>query len=474
MLFNSVSYAIFLPTVFLLYWILPYHFRWILLLAASYFFYMSWNTKYVVLIFGTTLVSYLCALAIEHTSKICYKRIFLCVALFVSFGILYLFKYFSFSMELLNHIAQFHIPDLQLLLPVGISFYTFQTLSYVIDVYREDIQAERHFGLYATYVSFFPQLVAGPIERSSNLLPQFREKRSFDLNNVTYGARLILWGLYKKMVIADNLAVYVDQIYNNVKSYKGGSLILASLFFSLQIYCDFSGYSDIARGSAKLLNINLMENFRSPYFSHSVKEFWSRWHISLSTWFRDYVYIPLGGNRVSKGRTYLNLLITFMISGLWHGANLTYVLWGGVHGLLQICEKVIGKDKKYEISNIAKAVRIVGMFAVVTLAWVFFRASSLQEAVYLIRYMFTGLDKPQMYLMSTVMDLGLTIPNICKIVFLYLSPLFVYDFFSLRTDICEWIGRRTIFIRYFFVVTITILILMFGYTGTSSFVYFQF
>lgn len=334
MLFNSWSFAIFLPIVFVLYWILPHKFRWILLLASSYYFYMSWNVKYVLLIFITSIISYMAALLIEWEERLLIKKWILGGTLFFCLGILFFFKYFDFisynMIELLNVFSiQLHPITLKLLLPVGISFYTFQTLSYVIDVYKGDVAAERHFGKYAAFISFFPQLVAGPIERAENLLPQIKQKKQFNFDQVLFGLKLIIWGLFKKMVVADNFAIYVDRVYENIFQFQGFSLTLATFFFSIQIYCDFSGYSDIARGAAKLMGIELMENFRSPYFSASIKEFWSRWHISLSTWFRDYIYIPLGGNRVSKVRHYLNLLITFLVSGFWHGANWTFIAWGG-------------------------------------------------------------------------------------------------------------------------------------------------
>ena len=340
MLFNSLSYAIFLPLVFIIYWLLPNKYRWILLLIASYYFYMSWNAKYVFLIFITTFTSYLCAILTEKNRE--HKKLILTITLIVCLGILFVFKYFNFFFESINYLLgnKLHSISLNLLLPVGISFYTFQTLSYCIDVYRGDIKAEKHFGYYATFVSFFPQLVAGPIERPDNLLPQLRKEKEFDYNKAVYGLKLMTVGFFKKIVVADNLAYYVDMVYNDLSYYQGFALVLAAFFFTIQIYCDFSGYSDIAKGSAKLLNIDLMDNFKTPYFSTTIKEFWSRWHISLSSWFKDYVYIPLGGNRCSKLRHYFNLLATFLVSGLWHGANITFVIWGGIHGLLQILEDI--------------------------------------------------------------------------------------------------------------------------------------
>ncbi len=475
MLFNSLAYAIFLPCVFVLYWILPQRFRWPLLLVASYYFYMSWSVKYVVLIATTTIVSYGCALFIEKTNNKNLKRAAIALSLIVSLGILYVFKYFNFSMDILEKICSLRVPRLRYLLPVGISFYTFQTLSYVIDVYKGEIKAEKNIGVYATFVSFFPQLVAGPIERAKNLMPQITNARRFDYDAATYGIRLILWGLYKKMVIADNLAVYVDKVFNHVQGYAGYSLLLSAVFFSFQIYCDFSGYSDIARGSAKLLNINLMENFKSPYYSASIREFWSRWHISLSTWFRDYVYIPLGGNRVSKARNVFNNLITFLVSGLWHGANLTFIVWGGIHGAGQVCENTLGV-KKAEKRDVVWLLRVPCVFAFVTLAWIFFRASNLHDAVYVLKNMLNGFSIKHFgaYLTDGHRALATDGALHFRMLLALFLPLAIYDFFSLKTDISEWIGKQNSAIRYAYVVSIVLIILLYGYVGQSTFVYFQF
>lgn len=331
MLFNSVGYAVFFALVFIIYWSVPNKYRYILLLVCSYYFYMSWNIKYVVLILLTTIVSYISALLMERYQ---FKKYILALNCLICLGVLFIFKYFNFFFESLNKL--FSITginrqpiSLSLLLPVGISFFTFQTMSYVIDVYRGQIKAERNFCIYATFVSFFPQLVAGPIERPENLLPQFHSDKRFCYEKSVYGCRLIVWGLFKKIAVADIAARYVDSVYQSLDIYQGLPLILAVFLFSVQIYCDFSGYSDIARGSAALLGIDLIENFKSPYFSVSIKEYWRRWHISLSTWFRDYVYIPLGGSRCSGVKRSVNLLITFLASGLWHGANWTFFIWGG-------------------------------------------------------------------------------------------------------------------------------------------------
>ena len=310
--FNSVEFAIFLPIVFAIYWAIPHKFRWMILLLSSYYFYMSWNPKYVVLILFTSIISYIAGrlLAINKNEKI--RRCILICTLVACLGVLFFFKYFNFISESIVNAAScfaltMHSVTLNLLLPVGISFYIFQTLSYVIDVYRGNVQPEYNFGIYATFISFFPQLVAGPIERTTNLLPQINSEKKFDYDLAMYGARQMLWGFFKKTAVADVVAVYVDNVYGNLAQCTGLELCIAIFFFTIQIYCDFSGYSDIAIGSAKLLGIKLMTNFSSPYFSLSVKEFWSRWHISLSTWFRDYIYIPLVGNISSKKNNYLNL-----------------------------------------------------------------------------------------------------------------------------------------------------------------------
>lgn len=337
MTFNSLTYVIFFSIVFILYWLLPHCFRKYLLFITSYYFYMSWSAKGLVLIFFTTIISYVAAIILERTEDKLKKKKIVIIALFFCLVILFIFKYMNFVLETISLVAAMvslpiHLVTINLILPVGISFYTFQTLSYVIDVYRNKIRAEKNFITYATFISFFPQLVAGPIERSENLLPQIKAKHYFNESKALDGAKLMIWGYYKKLVIADFVAPYVDQVYANLSSYTGFDLVLTIFLFTIQIYCDFSGYSDIAIGTAKLLDIDLMTNFKSPYLSASIKEFWSRWHISLSMWFKDYIYIPLGGNRCSKLKHCRNLFVTFLLSGLWHGANWTFVIWGGMHG----------------------------------------------------------------------------------------------------------------------------------------------
>ncbi len=478
MLFNSFSFAIFLPIVFILYWTVPKKWQWIILLTVSYYFYMSWNIKYVFLILLTTIISYITALLVEKETKDNLKKIYLSIALIVSLGVLFFFKYFNFISSSIAEVAglfSIHYTPvfLEILLPVGISFYTFQTLSYVIDVYRGNVMAEKHFGKYAAFISFFPQLVAGPIERSSNLLPQIRKENQFDYTQASYGMKLMVWGFLKKIVIADTLAVSVDRIYNDVYSYSGMSLVLATLFFTIQIYCDFSGYSDIAVGCAKLFGIELMENFKSPYFASSIKEFWKRWHISLSTWFLDYLYIPLGGNRVSKWRNRCNLLITFLVSGLWHGANWTYVIWGGVHGAGQIIEKMfIGKKKS--VNNFDKTLKIICVFAFTAFAWIFFRARTLTDAVYIIGHLFDGISNPVQYIKQGCESLAIS-QSAWVVCLGTIGLLGIYDGLSLKYDVIACISKWKIGFRWILYLVMVLLIMFCAPIGNaSSFIYFQF
>ncbi len=473
MLFNSLAYAIFLPLIFICYWLMPSKYRWILLLCGSYYFYMSWNPKYVVLILFTTAISYLTALLVEKSQSIIVRRVTLLFALITCLGVLFVFKYYNFALNTLSHFVHMEPHLVNLLLPVGISFYTFQTLSYVIDVYRGTVKAEKNFGIYATFVSFFPQLVAGPIERSDNLLPQIKGEHVFDKEKVYYGTRLILWGLFKKMVVADNLSVYADKVFGDLDNYTGGAILIATIFFTFQIYCDFSGYSDIARGSAKLFGIELMENFKSPYFSTSIRDFWSRWHISLSTWFKDYLYIPLGGNRVSKFRNIINLMLTFLVSGLWHGARWNFVVWGGMHGAMQVYENAFG-IKKSEQNNIYSVIRRIVVFAFVALAWIFFRVENIHQGFYAIKQMLNGISDPLQYLIHGIKSLGLYDKKYLICFFLYFVPLTIYDYVAMKTDIISLIGQKHAVIRHALAIATILAIIFFGYVGQSTFVYFQF
>lgn len=477
MVFNSFAFAIFLPIVFILYWISPKKNQWIVLLLSSYYFYISWNIKYVFLILFTTLISYTSAILIEKEKKELLRKFYLLFSVVAVLSVLFFFKYFNFISKSIEGFLkifaiQYNPFLLNVLLPVGISFYTFQTMAYVVDVYKGEIKAEHHFGKYAAFISFFPQLVAGPIERTVNLLPQIKRENFFDYKQASYGLKLMAWGFFKKIVIADSLAVYVDKIYNDVYNYRGMVLVIATLFFAIQIYCDFSGYSDIAVGCAKLFGIELMANFKSPYFSTSVKEFWSRWHISLSSWFRDYVYIPLGGNRVSKWRNRCNLMITFLMSGLWHGANWTYIIWGGVHGVAQIIEKSImgeEKDKKY-----LKPLKIICVFAFVAFAWIFFRAQNVNEAIYVICHAIVGINHPISYLREGFHNLGIS-SNALWTCISAIVLLGVYDGLSLEYDVINCVSRWKIGFRWILYLAIILVILFFAPIGNaSSFIYFQF
>lgn len=397
MLFNSLHFVIFFPTVVAIYFLLPQRYRWILLLGASYYFYAAWKLEYTLLILISTVVDYFVGRQLAKTQQLGQRRLYLALSLAVNLGLLFGFKYLNFFNEsvraTLNFFNIFYdVPAFQILLPVGISFYTFQTLSYTIDVYRGKLKPETHFGIFALYVSFFPQLVAGPIERAAHLLPQFHRSISFRQDRIASGLRLILWGLFKKVVIADRLALYVNQVYNDPGDQGALTLLVASYFFAFQIYCDFSGYSDIAIGVARVLGFDLMQNFRQPYMAHSLSNFWHRWHISLSTWFRDYVYIPLGGNRVPQWRWYGNLLIVFVVSGLWHGAAWHFVIWGAIHGTLVVLEAALTRTVLwgariwgYSRPHIPTTLRILATFHLVLFSWVFFRANTLADALLIIQ-----------------------------------------------------------------------------------------
>ena len=346
MLINSIHFLIFFPIVVAIYFSIAQKYRWILLLIASYYFYMSWKAEYIIWIIISTIITYVVGIKIYNSTSVKQKKMYLLVSLLSSAGMLFVFKYFNFFSDSVRTILeQFSIQlnpiTLKILLPVGISFYTFKTISYTIDVYRGEIEPQKHLGIFAVYISFFPQLIAGPIERARSLLPQLYEIHYFEYQRVTDGLKLMLWGFFKKVVIADGLALVVDKVFNNVHDYTGTSLLLATFFFAFQIYGDFSGYSDIATGSAQIMGIKSMDNFKRPYFSRSISEFWKRWHISLSSWFKDYLYIPLGGNRVSIPRWYLNLLIVFIVSGLWHGAKWTFAVWGALHGFYLVFDTSI-------------------------------------------------------------------------------------------------------------------------------------
>lgn len=378
MLFNSLLFLVFFPIVVILYFIIPPKYRWVFLLIASYYFYMNWQPIYALLISFSILTTWICGVLLDKTEDVNKRKIFLTISLIINFGILFLYKYYNFINTKVfsifdNFNIRWEVPNLDVLLPVGISFYTFQAVGYTIDVYRKEIQAEKHIGIYALFVTFFPQLVAGPIERSKNLLPQFREVKILTAENLSAGFKMVLWGFFLKIVLADRLGMYVDAVFNNVDKHTGISHILASFFFAFQIYGDFAGYSLIAIGVSRIMGFKLMTNFARPYFATSITTFWSRWHISLSSWFKDYLYIPLGGNRVSKARTYFNLFFTFFVSGIWHGANFTFIIWGALHGLFSTLEKALGLERKNFGKKLSLKIVFNGIltFIMVDFAWIF-------------------------------------------------------------------------------------------------------
>ncbi|MDE6414469.1 MAG: hypothetical protein K2K48_03560 [Anaeroplasmataceae bacterium] len=424
MLFNSIEFLIFLPIVFILYWIMPKKYRWIILLIASYIFYMYWNWKLVFLILFTTIVSYICSLLVEKfQEKKGLKRGVVIVSTILCLGVLLFFKYFNFFYEIIEDIkkaisGQGFGGYFVIMLPVGISFYTFQTLSYVIDVYRGNMKAEKHFGYYALFVSFFPQLVAGPIERPQDLLPQLKKEQSFKKIDYSGAFRYMLIGAFKKVAVADMIGIIVNATYSNVADANGLMILISTFLFAFQIYCDFSGYSDIAVGTAKLFGINLTENFNSPYQSKSIKEFWNRWHISLSKWLRDYIYFPLGGSRVSKIRWCFNILVVFFISGLWHGASYNFVIWGLLHAGFQIIGALTLKQRnklwcKIKLNPEGKfvgAVRLCITFLLVDFTWIFFRANSISDSATAITKLFTDWSFNLEYFKYTWSQLGLSLP----------------------------------------------------------------
>lgn len=476
MLFNSISFGIFITAVFLLYYIVPHKYRWVFLLLASYGFYMNLHLWYGILLFLTTLLTYLLALSFETAHTPSQKRRRLLFGIVPLVGILVFFKTAAPVIERLNDMIAAGRLSLQpltmtVLLPAGISFYFFQSMGYLIDVYHGKIRAEKHFGYYALFVSFFPQLLAGPIGRADALLPQFKRKRPFRYENVTYGLKLMTWGYFKKLIIADVFAITVNKLYDNVQAYVGLAFIIVTLMFAIEIYCDFSGYSDIAIGCAKLFGIDLMTNFKSPYFSFSIKEFWSRWHISLSTWFRDYVYIPLGGNRVSHLRHFFNLMLTFLISGFWHGSTLTYIAWGGMHGLLQIIETIIypkGKKHKKHFWQLPIT------FIIVCFTWIFFRANSMEDAKWIISRLFWEASDPLNYLKTSMICLDL---SVVQMIAMGLSVLIlgVYDFLSLKYDVIKEFSKQIWFVRWPVYILFLVIIILFAPKGIATeFIYFQF
>ncbi len=494
MLFNSIHFFVFFPVVVLLYFILPKKIRYIWLLFSSYYFYMSWNAKYAILIAISTGITWLSGLILGKVKSKIMKNLTVAASMVSNLSILIFFKYFDFLLGNVNFILEklnleVISNQFDVILPVGISFYTFQALSYTMDVYRGEVKEEKNILKYALFVSFFPQLVAGPIERSKHLISQIDQIEKIQVWNyerVTNGLTMMLWGLFLKMVIADRAAILVNQVFNQPYFYGTVELSVAAICFAVQIYCDFSGYSTIAIGAAKVMGFDLMENFDTPYFSKNIRVFWKRWHISLSTWFRDYVYIPLGGNRCSRGRRYFNLFLTFLVSGLWHGASWTFVLWGGLHGGYQIIGDLLRPVKKkfYKLTKMNTDVfsfrlsQVLITFLLTTFAWIFFRANSVSDAFLFIRRLFTKWN-PWVLFDQSIYRLGLDAIEI-NILFFAVCMLFAVDYIKYRKKLqfSEFLSVQNTWFRWAVIIAVILSILVFGIYGTefdtSKFIYFDF
>jgi D-alanyl-lipoteichoic acid acyltransferase DltB (MBOAT superfamily) len=496
MQFTSFQFALFFPIVVLLYYAMPKRLRQPWLLIASYYFYMGWNAKYAILILASTIITYLCGVLIDltETEEKGRRKFLLVASLLINLGILVFFKYINFLGDTASEIlALFGIKlgwsGLDILLPVGISFYTFQALGYTIDVYRGDIKAEKNFIRYALFVSFFPQLVAGPIERSKNLLTQIEKishEKMWDFDRVTRGMLMMLWGFFMKMVIADRAAVLVNQVYAIYYMFSGVALSIAAILFVVQIYCDFASYSAIAVGAAKILGIELMANFRAPLMARSTSELWRRWHVSLSSWLRDYVYIPLGGSRCSKPRKYFNNLVTFFVSGLWHGANWTYVVWG----LIQSVNIIIGditrpiKDKFIKRFNVRtktfgyQFVQGLITFLLFTFSFIFFRSESIKDALYYIQRIFTTFDVWSLF-DDSIFYLGLDRKEM-HVLFVGIIILIIVDaYYVVRNKFFDsLIKEQCLAIQYIIVAVLFVMVIVYGVYGegydATQFIYFQF
>lgn len=496
MTFNSVNFVIFFPIVVCLYYLIPKKAREYWLLLTSYFFYMCWNIRYALLLLFVTVVTYVSGLLLDRirnanisTKEVCTKGLVgICVA--VNLGVLFFFKYSNFISRIINDVTrlthiQFTAPEFDILLPVGISFFTFQSLGYMIDVYRKTINAEKNFFRYALFVSFFPQLVAGPIERSERLLPQFANLKDFQFAKARDGLLMMLWGFFLKIVIADRIAIYVDSVFGDYNTYPGVYLIVAAVLFAIQIYCDFYGYSTIAIGAAEILGIDLMENFDAPYLSRSVSEFWRRWHISLTSWFRDYLYIPLGGSRKGKVRKYFNEMVVFLVSGLWHGANFSFIVWGGINGLYQVLGEALQPMRKklvklFHIQTESVCHRLLQMavtFVLVDFSWIFFRANGCKEAVLILKSIYENRNVWVLF-DGSLFECGLDSKN-WTLLLICLLVLLLADICRLnKIKIREVIAKQDIWARWLIIVGAACAILLFGIYGPffekANFIYFQF
>ena len=487
MLFNSFQFFVFFPVVTLVYFALPYRFRWAWLLAASCYFYMAFIPVYILVLFFTISVDYCAGIAIENAQGR-RRRLLLVVSLCANIGVLAVFKYAGFLNANLAALAAFlrwnyPVQALAIILPIGLSFHTFQSMSYTIEVYRGRQPAERHPGIFALYVMFFPQLVAGPIERPQNLIHQLRAFHPPDHDRIVAGLVLMAWGLFKKMVIADRLAILVNQVYNDPTRYQGISLVLATVFFAYQIYCDFSGYSDIALGAAQVLGVRLMQNFNRPYAARSIGEFWQRWHISLSTWFHDYLYIPLGGNRTTRARWQFNLVITFLVSGLWHGASWTFVVWGALHAFYMLLsiwtQGLYARWKSWlrldRLPALKIALETATTFGLVCFAWIFFRSNTLADSLYVVGHLIPGLGNSMT--LATLKG-GTDQIGMDRIALLFSIGLIVVleliQYWQARGSISRVLAARPAWVRWAVYYALVMSILLFGVFSERTFIYFQF
>jgi D-alanyl-lipoteichoic acid acyltransferase DltB (MBOAT superfamily) len=488
MLFNSWAFLIFYPIVTIGYYLLPQARRWIWLLTASCIFYMAFIPAYIGILVFLILIDFGAAIVIERSAGAT-RRAALITSITATCTVLIVFKYFNFFATGIWDVARLfdlHYPAMvvRIILPIGLSFHTFQSLSYVIEVYRGNHRAERHIGIYALYVLFYPQLVAGPIERPQGLLDQFRVRHEFDYDAVTGGLRLMAWGFFKKVVVADRLASFVTPAFADPGHYAGIPLVLATIFFAFQIYCDFSGYSDIAIGAAATMGIRLRENFNRPYAAASVAEFWHRWHMSLSTWFRDYVYIPLGGNRVSAARWIRNILVTFLLSGLWHGAAMTFVVWGALHGTFIIVGRftraardAVWRALGLEESSIRRSVGVLTTFVLVTLAWVPFRASDLNAALHIYSLVITQTPGQLRHLVTgatTEVDLFAGSLGSLAIAVALIATVQCAEIVQSRGDRLRMLARSPMILRWAAYYGLIASFLFLGVFGRTPFIYFQF
>jgi len=465
MFFVSFEFIIFIVIVFVGFWNIPDKYRWVVILLANYVFYSFAGIQYVILLLYVSISSFYFP---RFVKKCKYKSLVLFVSVLVILAPLLIFKYTGFVQENVNIIlaslkSARTLTVMKLALPLGISFYTFSALGYALDVMGDRIETEQSFLHYATSLSFFPCLISGPIERQHKLIPQILSEKVFDYNKITYGLKLIAWGLYKKTVIADGLSIYVDAIWNDLYLYDGMTLAVGIFFYSIQIYCDFSGYSDMAKGIAYLFGIELTTNFKSPYFSSSIHEFWKRWHISLSTWFRDYIYIPLGGSRCGTIRKAINLIITMLISGLWHGADWKYVAWGGIYGILQVGESWQNSKKKNIVIVCLKRFLV---FAICSMLWVLFRSETFGDAVYVVENVFH-----LKFDFNALVSIGLP-KKALVIAFMQILILAIFDYYQLKYDVIAVVSKTPVYVRWSVYVILVLIIAQFSYKGSAgTFVY---